>query len=107
MEDAEVQETFAGLLLRDSEVKVEEREIAVLPVPMQEEMQEEMRATGTEGVLLNVAAWGDRPERRWSASAVLLTLQQGETKTPLKLSFGRGSNIDGLAEREGFEPSVP
>ena len=107
VEDAEVQELFAGLLSKDSTLAVEAREMAVVPVPTQRDVAHS--AAGTDGALVPVREWGNRPERRWSPSAVLLRLQSeddGEyAQTPPKLSFGRGSNNAHLAEGVGFEPT--
>lgn len=107
VEDAEVQDLLAGLLSKDSTLAVEAREIAVVPVPTQQDATQS--ATGTDGALVPVREWANRPERRWSPSAVLLRMQTADSgeyaQTPPKLSFGRGSNKAHLAEGVGFEPT--
>ena len=94
IKDAEVQDLFAGLLSKDSTLAVEAREIAVVPVPTQQDATQS--ATDTDGALVPARERGNRPERRWSPSAVLLRMQsedEGEhAQTPPKLSFRRGSN---------------
>ena len=106
-EDAGIQSLFAGLLANDSALRTETREVAVLPVPTQQ--QDALATTDTDGVLVPVREWGNRPERRWNPSAVLLRMQADDlachAKTPPKLSFGRGSNKAHLAEGVGFEPT--
>lgn len=107
VEDGEVQQFFAGLLSNDATLASEERERAVIPVPLQQDV--DLATTGTDGALVPVREWGNRPERRWSPSAVLISFRQdGEglhARTPPKLSFGRGSNKHHLAEGVGFEPT--
>jgi hypothetical protein len=107
VEEAEVQDIFAGILSRDETVTVEERDKVVVPVPQQ--TGETVSPDGPDGRLVPATEWGTRPERRWSPSAVLLSAQMtksvGQTKTPRKLSFSRGSHKTLLAETEGFEPS--
>ena len=109
VEEAEVQDLFAGILSRDEMVAVEEREKVVVPVPQQ--TGETVWPAGPDGRLVPATEWGTRQERRWSPSAVLLSAQTatdvGHAKTPRKLSFSRGSHKAHLAETEGFEPSVP
>ncbi len=40
-----------------------------------------LAATGTDGVLVPVREWGNRPERRWNPSAVLLRMQSDDGPT--------------------------
>jgi site-specific DNA recombinase len=97
VEDAEIQEPFAGLLTRDTTVLVELRKARATKALRAKGI--ELAATGAEGV--------DAPlMRRTSPSAVLLSFAGGTKQTRPKLSFGPSSNKTHLAETEGFEPSV-
>lgn len=70
VEDAEVQELFAGLLSKDSTLATEAREMAIVPVPTQQDVA--LSATGADGALVPVREWGNRPELRSSPTPVLL-----------------------------------
>lgn len=107
--EVELQDLFAGILSRDTTVKVENPERAVIPVPTQ--VDEDSGARSGAGILVPVSEWGSRPERRWSPSAVLLSVTDADetsyARTPPRLSFGRGSNNAHVAEGVGFSPPPP
>lgn len=71
----------------------------VMPPKEHEVFGAPLAATGTDGHLVPVEAWGNRPERRWNPEAALLSFQTRQNgsyvRTPPKHSFGRGSRLSG------------
>ena len=110
VEEADLQETFAGLFMRDERITLAERENAPETAPKRQKAScrptSARSAPMVEDAHLGVDDWGTRPERRWSPTAVLLSFGRAEKRTPPKLSFGRSSNVAHLAETGGFEPPV-